>query len=111
MRAILVKSYKDGSAFQRDANRQGARGYEIIEVNGQKQRVAIGRTAMNTLFTGGMGLLIGGRAHKGARVMVTYQYAGKEFAGSRRGAYLRSQLPALILILGTLIALAIYILH
>lgn len=111
MRPVIVKQYKDSRAFQRDALRQGARGYQIIEVNGQQQRVAITRTAINTMLTGGMGLLIGGRAHKGARVMVTYQYAGKEYAQARRIGYLLGIAPTLWLVIIVMGALIWYVLH
>lgn len=111
MRPIVVKQYRDSGAFQQDALRQGARGYEIIEVNGQQQRVAITRTAINTLLTGGMGLVIGGRAHKGNTVMVTYQYAGKEYARIRRGGYLLRILPVLLLIAVVTGGLIVLVLH
>lgn len=111
MRDILVRQYKDAKAFQRDAVRQGARGYEIIEVNGQQQRVAIGRTAMASFFTGGASFFIGGRAHTGAKVMATYRYAGQEFAQTRRRMYLHSQVLPLAGIIAFFAVLAMYILH
>lgn len=111
MRPILVKTYKDAKAFERDALRQGARGYQIIEVNGQQQRVAIGCTALNALLTGPVGLAIGGRAHKGARVMVTYQYVDKEYARARKLGYYLRIAPKLILIAAVAVAIIVVVLR
>lgn len=72
-RSVEIRMYKGHTAFQKDANRMVERGYEITEVNGERPNVAIGKTLVHTLFTGGIGLAIGGRAHKRGQIMVTYR--------------------------------------
>lgn len=111
MQPEVIKQYKHARAFGRDALRWGAKGYEISQVNGQHQQVAITRTAINTLLTGGVGLVIGGRAHKGAQVLVTYRYVGAAHARASRGAYYLSRLPYLLILAAFVAGMLYLILH
>jgi hypothetical protein len=116
IKQIVVRRYKNSGQFEKDANRQLDNGYEIIEVNGQRPKVAIVKTTLHTVLTLGIGLTVGGRAHEADPVLVTYKFSGvipeKVRRLSRRDNMSQSaQIIALLLIVGVSMALAILVLH
>lgn len=113
---IMVRRYKNSSQFEKDANRQYDRGYEIAEVNGQRPNVAILKTTIHTAMTGLVGLAIGGRAHKNDPILVTYRFSGvipeKASNPSRRERMGQpAQLIVLTLIIIVFVGLAVAVVH
>ncbi len=104
-KSILVRRYKNSGRFEKDANHQFDMGYEIIEVNGQRPSTAIVRGTLGFAMTGGLGFLIGGRAHKKDPILVTYRYAGPIEAVTKLSRRARMSQPAQVLVFVLIVVL------
>ncbi len=69
---IKVKEYKNSKDFEKDANKMLKAGWEMKEEGQKKGTVAVGTTVRNAILTGGIGLLLGGRAHTSDKIRVTW---------------------------------------
>ncbi len=69
---IKVKEYKNAKEFDKDAQRMLKDGWELKDEDLKKGTVAVGTTVRNAILTGGIGLLLGGRAHTSDKIRVTW---------------------------------------
>lgn len=77
-REIKVKEYKNSKDFEKDAKKMLKAGLEPDDREQKKGTVAVGTTVRNALLTGGIGLLLGGRAHTQDKIVVTWRRGGEE---------------------------------
>lgn len=69
---IKVKEYKNAKDFDKDAQKMLKDGWELKDEDLRKGTVAVGTTVRNAILTGGIGLLLGGRAHTKDKIRVTW---------------------------------------
>lgn len=69
---VEVETYKNSRAFEKDAEKRIAAGWELTSQSGLDRDIAKFRTAGKILFTGGLGLVIGGRSKKGDTLTATW---------------------------------------
>lgn len=72
MNPVQVKQYKDAREYERDAIAMGAAGWTPQGQVAQESRLAAGKTLGKAVATGGIGLLLTGRAKKGGGITVTW---------------------------------------
>jgi hypothetical protein len=69
---VEVETYRNAKAFEKDAEKRLAAGWELTSQSGLDQDIAKFRTAGKILLTGGLGLAIGGRSKKGDVLTATW---------------------------------------
>jgi hypothetical protein len=70
---IIVKRYKSQAAFQRDANRMRAKGYEVQDTTSEQPRGSCLRIVLGVLTLGIFALLWKPKPV----IVVTYRYTGQ----------------------------------
>ncbi len=69
---IHVTSYRSHGMMETEMRLAAKHGWMLQAAANTPGKVAVGATVRNTLLTGGIGLILGGRAHKRDRITVTY---------------------------------------
>lgn len=69
---IKIKEYKNAKEFDKDAQKMTKDGWELKDEARKEGTVAVGTTVRNAILTGGVGLLLGGRAHTKDKIRVTW---------------------------------------
>jgi hypothetical protein len=69
---LEVVTYKNAKEYEKDAKKRLRDGWEVQAQTQKDQKVAIGRTAGKAIMTGGIGLVVMGRSHKGDTLTVTW---------------------------------------
>lgn len=69
-----TKTYDDEAAFEKDRQFREWNDWRLVEVTRGGETVRIGRTLAGALATGGIGLLIGGRAKRAGRIIAIWEH-------------------------------------
>jgi hypothetical protein len=69
---VEVKTYKNAKEYERDAPKMAAQGWIPQGQSTGKDSVRVGRTVVQVVGTGGIGLFIGGRARREGKITVTW---------------------------------------
>ena len=69
---VITKTYNDAKDYAKDAKTMTSRGFLPQNSVQGTQKVAAMRTVGKGVLTGGVGLLVLGRAHKGGQISVTW---------------------------------------
>lgn len=75
---IKVREYKNAKDYEKDARKMLKDGWRAEEQDEKKGTVAVGTTVRNAILTGGIGLLLGGRAHTKDKIVVTWKRGGED---------------------------------
>lgn len=75
---LKIREYKNAKEYEKDARKMLKDGWRAEDQGEKKGTVALGTTVRNALLTGGVGLLLGGRAHTRDKIRVTWKRGGED---------------------------------